>query len=43
MITNDYKSVGQEGGNGMDNRNTLRSQTVQCTHCGEYYSVTYDY
>ncbi len=27
----------------MDNRNTLRSQTVQCTHCGEYYSVTYDY
>lgn len=27
----------------MENRNTLRSQTVRCTHCGEYYSVTYDY
>ena len=27
----------------MDNRNTLRSQTVRCAHCGEYYSVTYDY
>ena len=22
---------------------TLRSQTVQCPHCGEYYSVTYKY
>lgn len=27
----------------MENRNTLRSQTVRCAHCGEYYSVTYDY
>ena len=28
----------------MDNRkNTLRSQTVRCPHCGEYYSVTYKY
>lgn len=23
--------------------NTLRSQTVRCPHCGEYYSVTYKY
>ena len=22
---------------------TLRSQTVKCPHCGEYYSVTYKY
>ena len=22
---------------------TLRSQTVRCPHCGEYYSVTYKY
>ena len=28
----------------MDNRkNTLRSQTERCPHCGEYYSVTYKY
>lgn len=24
-------------------KNTLRSQTVRCPHCGEYYSVTYKY
>ena len=26
-----------------NHKNTLRSQTVRCPHCGEYYSVTYKY